>query len=159
MTPRSKRYFARKSTDSMFVKLMPIFDGMMLVMDALEKLKRPRPTYSSGTPHSGGPAIVGEVGPELVKMEDGRLVMTDSRIRRMELPANSWIIPRQGLFLPDEFYDPETKGVHVYGSPEKPVLINFNPPLSSEQLKDPAEDMTRAFNRQIINSIIKQASR
>lgn len=159
MTPRSKRYFAHKYVDSIFVKLMPIFDGMLLVMDALEKLKRPRPKYPAGTHHSGGPAMVGEVGPELARMADGRLVMTDSRIQRIELPGDSWIVPQQGLSLPDEFYDPETKGIRAYGPPDRPILINFNPDLSPELLKKPVEDMTRVVNEQILKSIIKQAIR
>lgn len=86
MTPRSRRYFARKQShryqESMFAILMPFFDSMMMAKDTYLRLTAPRPNYSRGTPHPGGPAFIGEVGPELITMRDGTVMVTDSRLRQ-----------------------------------------------------------------------------
>jgi hypothetical protein len=94
MKPRSKRYFARrwsrKYGETLFTKLIPIFEAM----DAYMKLTAPRPKYPPGTTHPGGTAIVGEVGPELLIMRDGSRVITTSRIfPRIELPAGTMVFP------------------------------------------------------------------
>lgn len=84
MTRRSKRYFAlrrsRKYRESAFAKLIRVFEAMLIAKDAYMMLTAPRPKYPPGKHHPGGFAIIGEVGPELIRMHDGRMFMTHSRI-------------------------------------------------------------------------------
>lgn len=64
----------------------------MGIVQIMTERARPIPKYPTGTEYPGGPAIVGEVGPELVIMPDGRSFITGSRLRLMELPIQDMII-------------------------------------------------------------------
>lgn len=90
MTPRSKRYFARKFAYKW------IRSGLTLVEYMIERA-RPIPKYPLGTVYAGGLAIVGEVGPEMAMLPDGRLFMTRSLLHQMELPINNLIIAHEAI--------------------------------------------------------------
>lgn len=69
----------------------------MDIVQIMAERSRPIPKYPPGTEHPGGPAIVGEVEPELVIMPDGRSFITGSWLRRMELPIQNMIITEKAL--------------------------------------------------------------
>lgn len=75
---RSKRYFAIRQVTRHLIRWMDIAHAM------IERTK-PIPKYPPGTVHPGGPAIVGESGPERVfpriELLAGTQVLPDSLIR------------------------------------------------------------------------------
>lgn len=106
MTPRSNRYFARKHRkygESLFAKLMPVFEAIEMAKDAYMRLTAPRPKYPPGTQHPGGRAIVREVGPDLIHIANGQTFIANSRIfPLMEFPEGSSVFPKslskEGIF-------------------------------------------------------------
>lgn len=86
MTPRSKKYFAKKRIVKGMHRLFDIVDWMV-------KVSQPIPRYPEGTYLSG--AIVGEVGPELVTGPDGSIFMPTSRLVQIEKPINDILLANE----------------------------------------------------------------
>lgn len=86
MTPRSKRYF----TDKYFLRLFPKNKTIMQVMIEMAK---PILKYPPGTIHPGGPAIVGEGGPELILRPGQIAIVGEGDEQVMVLPSGAVIYP------------------------------------------------------------------
>lgn len=92
MTPRSRRYFARKRTNGILDELAPIFEAYRMCFDAWKKITTPIPKYPPGTVHPGGPAIVGEPGPLLI-VRPGQVAVTAAPKEPAMLFPGTKVIP------------------------------------------------------------------
>src|SRR5690606_6109593 len=66
------------------------------ITSALRRIRIPG--FASGTPptgHKGGPAIVGEKGPELITLPDGRSFLSPSTHTLLNLPKGTHVIPHR----------------------------------------------------------------
>lgn len=75
----------------MFEPAMTILEAYSLVKDAYLKLSAPTLRVPRLEPYERETAIIGEVGPELVLMQDGTRIITYSRL--VEIPRGTKVIP------------------------------------------------------------------
>jgi len=92
---------------------MTAFEAPSEAVEAAAVLSKPLPAYAIGTEdHPGGPALVGEVRPEMIRTPDNKIIKVD-KPTVMSLPVHTKVFPDYDKALQEMAFDASIRSMYA----------------------------------------------